>query len=81
MKPKSTLFFILFFLRQQFVQFWIEQQEEKSQQGSASSRLGWIFSADGNSQSSREVKVKSPLAMYSEGALARSPQKVNRMFC
>lgn len=57
MKLKSISFFILLLLRQQFVQFWIEQQEEKSQQGSASSGVGWIFSTDGNSQSSSESKT------------------------
>lgn len=72
MKLKSTLFLIFLFLRQKVVQFWIEQQEEKSQLGSTSSRLGWIFSTDGNSQSSSEVKDR-PLAIYSEGLLARSP--------
>lgn len=39
MKPKGTLFFTLLFLRQQFVQFWIEEREEKSQRRSTAP--GW----------------------------------------
>lgn len=46
------------------MQFCIEQQEEKSQLESTSSRLGWIFFIDGNCQSSSEVKDRH-LAIYS----------------
>lgn len=59
---------------------WIEQQEEKSQLGNTSSSLGWIFSTDGNSQSSSEVKDRL-LAILSEGLLAKSPQKGDGIFC
>lgn len=72
MKLKSTLFLIFLFPKQKVVQFWIKQQEEKSQLGSTFSRLGWIFSTYGNSQSSSEVKDR-PLAIYGEGLVVRSP--------